>query len=1040
MSNKLKQAINAIKADDKKTGKQLLNEIIDSDPHNEYAWLWMTKVVKTNDEREQCLRKVLEINPNNERAKENLARIEQKRQNRQAEQKRDKGMAKNQPTSINPWLATSVLTAFILLMCVGLYFTYTLASTFLVTSEITQQEAPYTPTTLSAQAPISEASTTEAANIASTITPIPTSTSTPDNLPKTPTPSPTSTAVEIIVTLENSTPQFASIATPRPASEIITVNNAGQLEELANIGRGWIDTFQGNYTGMAISPDAGTLAIATNKGIWLYDTESLELIRLLTPQTGSTFGVAWSPDGDRLATGWEDAAIRIWDVVSGEQITILTKDKDVPTHLVWSPDGTQLASGARNRISIWNISQEQLLFKYKLKNYVTDIDWSSDGQTLVTTHGGLSGWDTKQPQLLRNWFAGSGKGFVGVAWSPDNTELAVGMSDGSIQIMPPNLEDFSRNFKGHLTAINALAWSPDGTKLASSSKRRDVRIWDAVTGQELYTLQGHIGKPLKLGWSLDGTYLISVDEYGTILRWNADTGSQLSTLVGHLGYIDSFRWSPDSTQLTIITSNDLKQTWNVSTGQPVTLLEAIPEDTYPPSPSRPSVSGLSPDGSKIASTYEEIIYIREPDEHGDSVTLTGHTESIETIAWSPDSRFLASGGEDTSVRIWDMVTLQEVYVLEGHSSTVHKVVWSPDGTMLTSVGADALRIWQGTNGQLLKTLDNIGHAPAKLVWSPDGQRIAWGGGENPVRIFGIPDTLLLNITPTATPFPTKASTSTPAPPPTGPQTYDVNSCMKAIKFSTTVSECVTSLTVRPDGSLQLNVSWIIENNFQLLIMRDPEIENNNVYLTDDLGNRLDHIETGGATTSMSEIHQFKVTEGWFVFPAPNPNATSFIFHDDNYGIQTIPILKGTSDDPFPTVTPTATLPPPSANLPTYDIGECITISLLGGVVYECVTSIAFRPDGRMQVNLSWSAEVEDDAFVDKGPNTESKNMYLTDNLGNRLDHLGGGGAVAERVYIGNDQTVEGWLLFPPPNPNATSFVFHDDGNKVQTSPILKQWP
>lgn len=73
----IKEAVAAIKAGDKQTGRQLLTEIIHSEPNNELAWLWMTKVVANQQQQIDCLNKVLEINPDNETAKKILAQFEQ---------------------------------------------------------------------------------------------------------------------------------------------------------------------------------------------------------------------------------------------------------------------------------------------------------------------------------------------------------------------------------------------------------------------------------------------------------------------------------------------------------------------------------------------------------------------------------------------------------------------------------------------------------------------------------------------------------------------------------------------------------------------------------------------------------------------------------------------------------------------------------------------------------------------------------------------------------------------------------------------------
>jgi hypothetical protein len=76
MSNSLQKAIATIKAGNKSTGRQLLTDILKTEPDNEQAWLWMTKVVDSNSERVECLQKALQINPNNETAQYVLASLQ----------------------------------------------------------------------------------------------------------------------------------------------------------------------------------------------------------------------------------------------------------------------------------------------------------------------------------------------------------------------------------------------------------------------------------------------------------------------------------------------------------------------------------------------------------------------------------------------------------------------------------------------------------------------------------------------------------------------------------------------------------------------------------------------------------------------------------------------------------------------------------------------------------------------------------------------------------------------------------------------------
>jgi len=115
--------------------------------------------------------------------------------------------------------------------------------------------------------------------------------------------------------------------------------------------------------------------------------------------------------------------------------------------------------------------------------------------------------------------------------------------------------------------------------------------------------------------------------------------------------------------------------------------------------------------------------------------LTGHSGSIWTVAMSPDKRFLASGSQDSTTKIWNLQSGELLHTLKGYSGTVHRVIISPDGQILVTGNADGtIKIWNLQTGELLHSRDVHSTFIQSLTLSPDGQTLVSTGADNVLKI------------------------------------------------------------------------------------------------------------------------------------------------------------------------------------------------------------------------------------------------------------------------------------------------------------------
>jgi WD40 repeat protein len=297
-----------------------------------------------------------------------------------------------------------------------------------------------------------------------------------------------------------------------------------------------------------------------------------------------------------------------------------------------------------------------------------------------------------------------------VAWSPDGKKIASGGRDSKVLVRDANTGAITLIFTSHTQDVNAVAWSPDGTKIASGSSDRLVHIWDAANGTVLRTYNGHQSYVGTLAWSPDGARIASGSGYSpddwradidhTIHVWDVQTTRLLfPPYTGHTEQIKQVTWSPLNTQIASASTDKTVQVWSATDGSW--------HYTYPKHTDEVWGVAWSPDGKLLVSgSHDGTVRIWEPAPGGAELVYNSHTDEVNTVAWSPDGKYIASGSGytqhsrtsyDTTVQVRD-TTIESTaipVVYRGHTDVVEAVAWSPDSKRIASASDDfTVQVWE----------------------------------------------------------------------------------------------------------------------------------------------------------------------------------------------------------------------------------------------------------------------------------------------------------------------------------------------------------
>ncbi|MFE7854070.1 AAA family ATPase [Streptomyces sp. NPDC057403] len=443
------------------------------------------------------------------------------------------------------------------------------------------------------------------------------------------------------------------------------------------------------------------------------------LIRTLTGHEEGIWGVAWSPDDNKVATGSKDGSVRVWDVDSGNCLARFDHGMERRgdnigwvRSVAWSPHGDLIASvGTDEKIRLWSLADNREVDAIHLPNRPWSVRFDSTGQHVLVAcadgnaylHSvrGLSQEPVRvfasvdaEGSPVRLWDADLSADGELVACARDDGEVDLHRLDGSSADMPPL---FWRS-DGSKPTVRSARFSPDGRLLATGDQANNVLIRHMHGGA--VHLKGHRDQVRRVSWSPAGFRLATASADESVRIWNtnaADTATLL-TLAQHEQGVCDVAWSHQGDTLATVSDDGKVRIWKTG---PEPQAEMFMQSEKLTTIAWCGQTRRLVIGSQTARATDEPVIVGINSQLDDITAYQLNAPGLASLAWSPDGTRLLAGSLDGTVSILTIPENEAEGSAESRSSEprlltdaydgVHDAQWSNDGAYIAVVSRD--RTW-----------------------------------------------------------------------------------------------------------------------------------------------------------------------------------------------------------------------------------------------------------------------------------------------------------------------------------------------------------
>jgi WD40 repeat protein len=478
-----------------------------------------------------------------------------------------------------------------------------------------------------------------------------------------------------------------------------------------------------------LGADGKQVVVAREHDLAVMDAATGETLRRIVGGGSDSFHktLALSPDGKLIAARATGSATRdlvIIETRTGNTLHVCKGHTDEICFIGFSPDGSMIATASSDHtLKLWNAATGKLIRTFSGHHHdVACAAFLHDGSKVLSASEDLSMklWDCRRETIPLAEHAA----ILATRARLDAEDRANGYVEPVLTISPP----------GYKPYIEDAAFSKDGKWIISCSSCNPVRVHDAATGALVLEYSGHPkdSSVVSCAFSPDGLSALSSGHDESIKLWSVPTGKTLRTFAGHTSVVQDAVFSPDGSRIASVSWDKSARLWETATGKELVKIDDFEEDLQG--------CGFFPDGKSIlVISSDATVRIHRVDGGAHLRTLRPGYE-VTTFAIAPDGRRLFTGGAyEPRQELWDLGSDKPLKIPTPRNEYAHSAAFSPNGKWLVTGGLDrGIRIHDGASGALvLLVRSRAGHSQGveALSFSLDGRRLLTGSDDGSLKIW-----------------------------------------------------------------------------------------------------------------------------------------------------------------------------------------------------------------------------------------------------------------------------------------------------------------